>query len=57
MKTNEIYAKKLLAAVLPKIKKLKRCGACNETLIDTFSAEQREAHKAAWQKLKVILEK
>ena len=57
MKTNEVYAKKLLAAVLPKIKKLKRCGTCNQTLIDTFSAEQRKAHKATWQKIKLILEK
>ena len=57
MKTNEVYAKKLLKAVLPKIKKLKRCGTCNETLLNTFSAEQRKAHKATWQKLKVILEK
>ena len=40
-----------------KIKKLKRCGACNETLLNTFSAEQRKAHKATWQKLKVVLEK
>lgn len=57
MKTNEVYAKKLLAAVLPKIKKLKRCGNCNQTLIDTFPAEQRKAHKATWQKIKLILEK
>ena len=57
MKTNEVYAKKLLAAVLPKIKKLKRCGNCNQTLIDTFSTEQRKAHKATWQKIKLVLEK
>lgn len=57
MKTNEIYAKKLLTTVLPKIKKLKRCGKCNDTLLETFSAEQRKAHKATWNKIKLILEK
>ena len=40
MKINEVYAKQLLTDVLTDLVKLKRCGACNKTLRDTFSDEQ-----------------
>ena len=55
MKTNEISAKKLILSAVPAIAKLKRCGACSETLYSSVCAPHKKVNKAQLKKIELIL--
>jgi 5'-methylthioadenosine phosphorylase len=54
MKYNEVYAKKLILAAVPKVAALKKC-VCNETMLNAVSAPHKKVNKAQLAKIKVIL--
>jgi 5'-methylthioadenosine phosphorylase len=56
MKSNEVSAKKLIAAAVPLTAGLKRCGMCNESMMNAVVAQHKEVNQARLKKIKLILE-
>lgn len=56
MKFNEVCAKQLILAVVPKIAKLKRCSKCNETMFNAVVAPHKKINQRQIAKIKLILE-
>jgi 5'-methylthioadenosine phosphorylase len=56
MKSNEVRAKKLIAAAAPLAAGLKLCGKCGESMMDSVAAPHKKINKTQLKKIKLILE-